>query len=334
MYYLYTLVAHDASLILVTSIERYNYYTVMKYYFAPVQGHTDAAYRNIHSGIYGTNTHYFTPFIRLEKGEIRKKDMKDADAALTSSPLTIPQVIFRDKDELSSLVRLLKEAGHSRIDINMGCPFPLQTARGRGAATVSRPECAEAVSDVVSSNPDIRFSLKMRLGMNDDNEWKSLLGTLNDLPLEHLAVHPRIARDQYNGDLRLDRFEELLALSRVPVVYNGDIHTPEDASCVLEKFPTISGIMIGRGVLGRPSLITECLEGEEWSHTRRLEKLMEFHDTLLEEYRDTLIGGEHQILSKIQPFWEYAEQEIGRKAWKAIRKATNMAKYETAVAMI
>ncbi len=306
----------------------------MKYYFAPVQGHTDAAYRDIHSKIYGADIEYYTPFIRLEKGEIRKKDMKDAEAALTSSATTVPQVIFRDKEELETLVRLLKEAGHTRIDINMGCPFPLQTARGRGAATVSRPECAEAVREVVSSNPDIRFSLKMRLGMNDDNEWKSLLHTLNELPLVHLTVHPRIARDQYTGEPRLDRFEELLAASRIPVVYNGDIHTPEEAAAIIEKFPQIAGIMIGRGVLGRPSLISECLEGKEWSHTERLEKQMEFHDALMDEYRNTLIGGDHQILSKIQPFWEYAEQEIGRKAWKAIRKASNMAKYETAVALI
>ena len=41
-----------------------------------------------------------------------------------------------------------------------------------------------------------------------------------------------------------------------------------------------------------------------------------------------------QLLSKIKPFWEYAEEEIGRKAWKAIKKAGNVPKYRTALALI
>ena len=61
---------------------------------------------------------------------------------------------------------------------------------------------------------------------------------------------------------------------------------------------------------------------------------MVFHDALLDHYRESLVGGDHQVLDKIRPFWEYAEAEIGRKSWKAIRKASNMAKYETAVASI
>lgn len=307
----------------------------MKYFFAPVQGHTDAAYRNIHSSVYGQDAEYSTPFIRLEKGEIRKKDMKDAESLLQEeAPATAAQVIFRDAAELASLVALLKEAGHKRIDINMGCPFPLQTARGRGAATLGRPECSEAVRDVVLANNDIRFSVKMRLGMDDDAEWRDTLKVLDTLPLDHIAVHPRTARDQYTGELRMDVFDALISETRLPVVYNGDILTPEDAAAIAERYPGLKGIMIGRGVLGRPSLIRECIDGEVWDRQRRIDTMMQFHDTLLDHYRSTLIGGDHQVLAKIQPFWEYAEPEIGRKAWKAIRKASNMAKYETALVMI
>ncbi|MDE5551814.1 MAG: tRNA-dihydrouridine synthase, partial [Muribaculaceae bacterium] len=171
----------------------------MKYYFAPVQGHTDAAYRQVHSEIYGNNTEYFTPFLRLEKDELRKKDLKDAQAALVPEPSTLPQVIFRDFNELSKLVNILKDSGHGRININMGCPFPLQTARGRGAATIARKECVDAVADVISKNPDILFSVKMRLGFKDENEWRYLIDVLNSLTLDHVAVHPRIATDQYSG---------------------------------------------------------------------------------------------------------------------------------------
>jgi hypothetical protein len=61
--------------------------------------------------------------------------------------------------------------------------------------------------------------------------------------------------------------------------------------------------------------------------------MMEFHRALLGHYEETLCG-DAQVLAKIKPFWEYAEDEIGRKAWKAIRKASNMARYHSAVAMV
>lgn len=306
----------------------------MMIYFAPVQGHTDAAYRQIHSEIYGEFAGYCTPFIRLEKGEIRKKDLKDAAIALSPDSHTEVQVIFKDYAELSALVSRLYDDGHREININMGCPFPLQTAKGRGAATICRPECAVAVAKVVSAYPDANFSVKMRLGMDGAHEWFSLLEMLDDLPLKYIALHPRTAHDQYAGDLNLEEFRKFLLYSENPVVYNGDILTPADYQRVVKEFPDIAGVMIGRGALGRPSLIAECATGIEWSHEQRLQKMLEFHDTLLDYYRNNLEGGDHQILSKIQPFWEYAEAEIGRNAWKALKKASNMAKYETALAMI
>ncbi|MDE7179812.1 MAG: tRNA-dihydrouridine synthase family protein, partial [Muribaculaceae bacterium] len=73
--------------------------------------------------------------------------------------------------------------------------------------------------------------------------------------------------------------------------------------------------------------------GEEWTRDKRLEKMLDFHRVLLRHYTETLCG-ESQVVSKIKPFWEYAEEEIGRKAWKAIKKASNIAKYHSAVAMI
>ncbi len=300
---------------------------------APVQGHTDAAYRHFHASRYGGVDVYYTPFIRLERGEVRARDLKDAFGLLSQETPAVAQVIFRDESELTALVGKMKSEGATHIDINMGCPFPLQTSKGRGAATVARMECHEAVKRVVEGNPDTRFSVKMRLGLTDHDEWKKLLPVLNQLKLEHIAVHPRVAKQQYGGELDLDSMREIVAESRNPIVFNGEIHTPSDASERLEMFPEVAGIMIGRGLLGRPSLAAEIATGEEWSHERRLEGMLRFHRVLLHHYEETLCG-DHQVLSKIIPFWEYAEQEIGRKAWKAIKKASNMAKYHSAVALI
>lgn len=306
----------------------------MKIYAAPVQGHTDAAWRHFQTEVYGVPQAFVTPFIRLEHGEIRRKDLADILSPLNEGMDLRAQVIFRDEQELSALVNILAGKGIQKIDINMCCPFPLQTARGRGCATVGRPEATDAVRKVVGGHPDIDFSVKIRLGMTDPEEWKSLLPVLNDLPLSRLVVHPRVAKEQYGGKVHLDQFETILSESKIPVVYNGDITTPEQFRKIADRFPDIDGIMLGRGLLGRPSLAREVMDGEEWDHEKRLAMVLDFHRRLLNHYSSALEGGDHQVLSKIAPFWEYAECEIGRKAWKSIKKASNMARYHSAVALI
>ena len=305
----------------------------MTFHFAPVQGHTDAAYRHFHAANYGNHTDYYTPFIRLEKGTIRPRDLKDFTSELNEGTHLVPQIIFRDKEELYSLVRLMKENGATEIDLNMGCPFPLQTGHGRGAATVGNAEVAAAVENVVNDNGDVRFSVKMRLGFSSPEEWHTLMPFLNNVKLDHIAVHPRVARQQYVGELHLDQFGQILKESRNPVVFNGEIKTPEDIKDIIGKFPEISGVMIGRGLLARPSLVAEYLSGEELEKEERLRLMLRFHRQLLDYYTSNLCG-DSQIISKIKPFWEYAEEEIGRKSYKLIKKAVNIAKYHSAVASI
>ena len=302
-------------------------------HFAPVQGHTDAAYRHFHSKIYGGNQVYYTPFIRLEKDNIRPRDLKDVNSELNEDLHLVPQIIFRDEKELNKLIGILKENGNKEIDLNMGCPFPLQTAHHRGAATIANEDLAKKVVECINNNPDIIFSVKIRLGLQNPEEWKILLPYLNQIQLKHITLHPRIAKQQYGGEVDLGQFRAFLSESKNPVIYNGDIKIPDDIRNTIEKFPSIAGIMSGRGILGRPSIFVEFSEGKEWEKDKRLERMLEFHRLLFNHYSKILCG-DAQIISKIQPFWEYAEEEIGRKAWKAIKKASNLAKYQTAVAMI
>lgn len=302
-------------------------------YIAPVQGHTDAAWRHFHHETYGGDNRYFTPFIRCEHGELRKQDMRDFTTALNDGVDLEPQVIFRDMSELDILLTKLRAEGAVKINLNMGCPFPLQTGKGRGAGFLGNRDELAGLPETIARHPGVTYSVKMRLGYEDPAEWHGVIDTLNSLSLSHVDVHPRVARQQYGGELHLDQFAELLSVSRNPVVFNGDIRTPDDIDAISERFPGIAGIMTARGVLGRPSLAAECAEEREWSRDERIEKMLRFHCALLNHYSETLCG-DSQILSKIKPFWEYAEKEIGRKPWKAIKKASNMAKYHSAVAMI
>ena len=96
-------------------------------YFAPLQGYTEDCYRRIHHEVCGFVDDYYTPFVRLEHGTVRGKDMRDVDPENQAGMSLVPQLIVRDAGELNALLTVLRPMGYRRIDINMGCPFPLQT---------------------------------------------------------------------------------------------------------------------------------------------------------------------------------------------------------------
>lgn len=300
----------------------------MDTYFAPLQGFTEDAYRRIHNKTVGGVTAYYTPFIRLEHGEIRSKDLRDIRPEWNEGVNVVPQVIASSNDELQTVLAAIPDT-YKHIDINMGCPFPLQTRHGRGAGLLSKPEVVKSL--ILSNTDHIAYSVKMRLGLNDANEWRQVLPILNDMPLEHIVVHPRIATQQYKGEVDMEQFEALLSASQHPVIYNGDITTIEDITRLEANYgEKIKGVMIGRGLLARPTLAWEYQNGQTLSDRQVINKAIDLHAQLLAHY-ENVIPGEDQRLNKVRSFWEYMEPLLGRKAWKKVMKAGNMKNYLRAI---
>lgn len=304
----------------------------LKFYAAPLQGYTESLWRRFHSEVYGQCVDaYLSPFMRIEKGDVRRKDLRDIDPAEASGYRLIPQIIFRDRTEFELLTDKVTELGYNEIDLNLGCPFPLQTAKGRGAGMILRPDVLREIAEVVTRRPEISFSVKMRLGMQEPDEWMSLMEILNSMPLARITMHPRTGRQGYGGELYQDQFGKFRERSVHPVVFNGNLLSAEDCRNIEERFPGIEGLMVGRGLLARPSLAAELRDGCEWSREKRMEYLRKFYGKISAVAADRYCG-DTQLLSKLKPFWEYLEPEIGHRALKAINKAGSMRCYNAAVA--
>lgn len=301
--------------------------------FAPIQGYTDVTYRNIHNQIFGGIDCYYTPFVRLENGDIRNRDVRDIHPQNNLNTPIIPQIIVNSASEFNILTEKLFSMGHRRIDINAGCPFPLQTRKGRGAALLSNHVNFIEVMSEISKISEISFSMKMRLGMTSANESKILIDIINNTPLSHITIHPRVAAQQYKGEIDHKSFSELLLQSEHPVIYNGDITKFCDIDKIIAMHPDITGIMIGRGLLSRPTFAMEYKAGKELPLHERIRLILEMHDKLYHDYASRL-QGESQILLKMKTFWEYLEPEIGHKASKSIKQAGNLKNYNLAVSAI
>jgi tRNA-dihydrouridine synthase B len=71
-----------------------------------------------------------------------------------------------------------------------------------------------------------------------------------------LTVHGRTREQGYKGQAEYDTIAAVKAAVRVPVVANGDIHTPEKARDVLAATGA-DAIMVGRAAQGRPWIFRE-----------------------------------------------------------------------------
>ena len=299
---------------------------MLKIYLAPLQGYTEDVYRRLHHQLIGGVDMYFTPFIRLVHGELRSKDLRDIRPEFNTDVPVMPQAIAKDGKELGTLVETISSFGYQHIDINMGCPFPLQAKHGRGCGILPYPEKVEELMLVVQNHPELTFSVKMRLGYESSTDWKKVLPLLNQAPLTHITLHPRVGSQQYKGTIDKNAFREFKEQCTHPVIYNGDVLTLEDIRALEAEFPDLEGVMIGRGLLARPTLAWEYKNWKLLSDIEVLRRIKLLHARLLEHY-ERIIPTEPQRLNKIRTFWDFMENTLGRKQWKKIEKAGNMKNY-------
>ena len=264
------------------------------------------------AGVCGRVLYSFCP---VGEGEIRNKDRRDVSPEENTVPQLVPQVIASEPEELKVLTDFLTSQGYREIDVNMGCPFPLIVRRGKGAGILSSPEKVEALLETMKVFPEIRFSVKMRLGGQDAEEWKALVPLLNRSCVTQVTLHPRIGKQQYKGTVDWEAFRAFYEACERPLVYNGDLLTVADIREVLEAFPRLKGVMLGRGLLANPALALAFREGE-LSENELKARVAQMHRQMYLYYHRVIEGGEAQLLAKLKTCWEYLLPELDKKQRK------------------
>ena len=313
---------------------------MLKILFAPLQGYTTGIYRKAHAEIFGGVDAYYAPFLRIENGKPREKDLRDLNA-LDGNAREIPQIIANSVDEFKILAEALIAKGYTEIDFNMGCPFPMQVNRHRGAGLLSDIQAVQEIMDeirklssVANGTAPVKFSVKMRLGQDSPNEAFALLPILNEAPLSQITLHPRLGKQQYKGAIDFKSFEKFYEECRHPLVYNGDITTVSQICEMERRYPKLAGVMIGRGLLAKPSLAAEykgmCDINCAATAQDFLGKIFQMHQIIF-DYACKTYQGDSQILSHVQSFWEYLEPSIPKKIFKKIKKAGKLSEYQEAI---
>lgn len=302
----------------------------MEIHFAPLQGYTDSVFRKLHAEIFGGVDKYYTPFVRVERGDFRKKDLRELPDE--TECCTIPQIIASTKpDDVEKMVSMLEEKGYKEVNINMGCPFPMIAKHGMGSGLLADKEAVKAMIEVLRVHPSIKFSLKTRLGYDDENQIFGMMDIINEFPFTEVTMHPRIAKDQYSGDINHAKFAEFTKVCKHPLIYNGDVITTDDINKISSMYPTLKGIMIGRGLLMNPALASEYKNGEIMADKEKRDKSKQLIKKLF-AHCEELMNGEEQSVAHVKAYFEYLLPEIEKRNRKKVLKANKAEKLRTAIA--
>lgn len=297
----------------------------MLYYFAPMEGLTDSVYRRLHHQYFGGVDRYYMPFISptihrtLTKKEDRELPMAD------SEPFTaIPQILTRDADAFLWAAEQCAQRGYKEVNLNIGCPSGTVTAKGKGAGMLADPDGLDRFLDQICAASALPVSVKTRVGVTDESEFPRLVEIFNQYPIRELIIHPRTRKDFYNAPLRPGAFAYAAENCKLPLCYNGDLCAREDIRVIQAAYPGLNTVMLGRGLIGDPGMLSG-----------KRDAMQAFHDHLLEEYT-ALFGSARNAMFRLKENWFYLAPnfENSEKLAKKLRKTTDMQEYRSITAEI
>ena len=182
---------------------------------------------------------------------------------MTDSERPIAQQIFgSDKESFVKAAKYIEETMHPDIiDINMGCPVPKVALKSQaGSALLKNPEKVYEIVKAVVETVSIPVTVKIRSGWDANSiNAVEIAKIIEKAGASAITVHPRTRAQGYSGNADWNIIKQVKENVSIPVIGNGDIKTCYDAKRMIDE-THCDAVMIGRGVLGNPWLIKECVD--------------------------------------------------------------------------
>ena len=172
------------------------------------------------------------------------------------------QIFGSDKESFVYAAKyILENMKPDIIDINMGCPVPKVATRAQaGSALLKNPDKVYEIVKAVVEAVDIPVTVKIRSGWDEKSiNAVEIAKVIEKAGASAITVHPRTRAQGYSGKADWNIIKQVKENVTIPVIGNGDIKTCYDAKRMLEE-TKCDAVMIGRGVLGNPWLIKECID--------------------------------------------------------------------------
>lgn len=221
-------------------------------FLSPLAGYTNLPFRLVVRELGGlgmATTDLVNARSLIEK---REKAFKLIETRPGDQPLAV-QLFGSVAEEMRDAALLAESRGAASIDINMGCPVRKVVRVGGGSAMMTElNRTAQLVKGMVEA-VKVPVTAKMRLGWDDQNiTAPDLAKSLEDVGIAAVFVHGRTRNQGFSGRVNLAGIRSVVqAVSRIPVIGNGDVTTPQAAKTMLQE-TGCAGVSIGRGAFYHP----------------------------------------------------------------------------------
>ena len=293
----------------------------MQYYFAPLEGLTDQIYRSLHHKYFPGVDRYYTPFFSpTVHRTLTPREARELPFATQLDAQVAPQLLTKVAEDFIWMAHQCADRGYSEVNLNLGCPSGTVTAKGKGSGMLREPEQLDAFLEAIFKDAPLPISVKTRIGFSSPEEFSRLLEIYNRYPICQLTIHPRVRTAFYAGQVDMDTFSYAVENAKMPLCYNGDIHSISQAQAIGQQFPKVDAVMIGRGLIADPGILTPG--------GTTIAKLEAFY-TELSEYYVAEFGGPRNAMFRMKEHWGMLQKnfEGGEKLFKALRKTTDLREY-------
>ena len=217
---------------------------------APMQDVTNLAFMDLMTRYSGADV-YFTEYFRVHADSHLSKFIL---SSITQNPTGCPVVAQMIGNDIPSLVRTARELMQhpvAAIDLNLGCPAPVVYKKCAGGGLLRDLPKVDAILGALRDAIPGRFTVKTRLGFDDDRTFEALLPIFTKHSLDLLTVHGRTVTQMYRDGVRYDLIAEAVKAMKCPVLANGNVSSAAVGLDVLRNTGAC-GLMVGRGVIRNP----------------------------------------------------------------------------------
>jgi tRNA-dihydrouridine synthase B len=235
------------------------------YVVAPMAGMTDTAFRRLVKRHGGCGL-VVTEMVSSE-GLVRGIDrtLEYAEYTEEERPVSI-QIFGGDPEKMAAAAQIVEGMGADIVDVNMGCPVPKIAKHNAGCSLMREPEHAASVIGAMARAVKIPVTVKMRAGWTDSTRnAPDLARRVQDAGAAAVTIHGRTAEQSYSGSADWDLVADVASRLRIPVLGSGDCVEPEQIIARMNHVAsgfsrTISGVLVGRGVLRNPWILAQAAD--------------------------------------------------------------------------
>jgi len=255
---------------------------------APMAGVTDTVFRRVIRSLGGCGL-IMTEFTSAE-GLTRNSERTLHYLYFGEDEHPIAAQIFgSDPDVMASAAALTQELGFDQVDINLGCPVKKVVKCGGSGLLRDLPHLEKLLGKVRAA-VTIPLTIKIRSGWDENNIVAVDVARMAErIGIEAIAIHPRTRMQGYAGSADWSVIHAVKQTVRMPVIGNGDIHTPQDAVRMIDE-TGCDAVMIGRAASSNPWIFRQI---QDYITTGRYDEPTELDRyQLLSSYFRSLISAE------------------------------------------